>query len=174
MKINGFLIRCGVGSTLLALLAACATPNRPPVVIEERSIDIERQVRQPAQVEGAGLQVLPLQNPGVRDLVNQAERAENTGDLNQSSIFLERALRIQPRDPELLQRIAEVKLQQKSYEQALNYASRSYDVGPKVGELCSRNWRTIGVAREYLNDYAGAEQARQQSGVCAAKQPERF
>lgn len=158
--------------SMTVLLAACS--SQPPVPIQERSVDIEQEVRQPAEVEGAGLQVRPLQNPGVRELVNQADAAEQNGDLNQASIYLERALRIQPRDPELLQQIAEIKLQQQSYEQALNYASRSYDVGPKVGELCSRNWRTISVSREFLDDYAGSEEARQRSLACAAQKPQGF
>ncbi len=157
---------------LSVMLIACS--SQQPVPIQERSVDIEQQVRQPAEVEGAGLQVRPLQNPGVRELVSQADQAEQNNNLEQAGIFLERALRIQTRDPELLQRIAEIKLQQSSYEQALNYASRSYDVGPKVGELCSRNWRTIGVSREFLDDIAGAEEARQRSITCAAKKPEGF
>lgn len=155
-----------------AVLMACG--SQPPVPIEDRSVDIEQEVRRPAQTEGAGLQVRPLQNPGVRELVSQADAAEQNGDLNQAGLYLERALRIQPRDPELLQRIAEIKLQQESYEQALNYASRSYDVGPKVGELCSRNWRTISVAREYLDDTAGANEARFNSQNCAAQKPAGF
>ncbi len=172
MKFKVLFLRHFVLITTVGILAACS--SQPPVPIQERSVDIEQEVRQPAEIEGAGLQVRPLQNPGVRELVSQADQAEQNGDLNQSSIYLERALRIQPRDPELLQRIAEIKLQQESYEQALNYASRSYDVGPKVGEICSRNWRTISVSREFLDDYAGAEQARQSSSACAAKKPEGF
>lgn len=172
MKFKVLFLRHFILTITVCILVACS--SQPPVPIQERSVDIEQEVRQPAEIEGAGLQVRPLQNPGVRELVSQADQAEQNGDLNQSSIYLERALRIQPRDPELLQRIAEIKLQQKSYEQALNYASRSYDVGPKVGELCSRNWRTISVSREFLDDYAGAEQARQRSSACAAKKPEGF
>ncbi len=166
------LCRVSLATLPLLLLLACST--QAPVPIQERSVDIEQEIRQPAVVEGAGLQVRPLQNPGVRELVSQAEQAEQNGDLNQASIFLERALRIQPRDPELLQSIAEIKLQQESYEQALNYASRSYDVGPKVGELCSRNWRTISVSREFLDDYAGSEEARQRAAGCALRKPETF
>ncbi len=52
------------------------------------------------------------------------------------------------RDPQLLQHMAEIKLQKEDCQQALNFASRSYDIGPRVGEICSRNWRTISVAKE--------------------------
>jgi hypothetical protein len=86
-------------------------------------------------------------------------------------MMLERALRIQPRDPELLQHVAEVKLQQAEYDQALNFAVRSYDVGPKVGEICSRNWRTIGIARERLQDPEGAAEAEQRASRCMNTKP---
>mgnify|MGYP000273024487 FL=1 len=87
-------------------------------------------------------------------------------------MLLERALRIQPRNPELLQSMAEVQLQLRDYDQAMGFASRSYDLGPRVGELCSRNWRTIGVAREYLDDARGAAEAEQYARACKITKPE--
>ena len=94
------------------------------------------------------MQVYPLQESGCAELTDQANRAEAAGDLGQAAVLLERALRIQPRDPELLQHMAEVQLQRQDYQQALSFATRSHDVGPRVGELCARNWRTIArVAR---------------------------
>ncbi len=72
-------------------------------------------------------------------------------------------MRIEPRDPQLLQHMAEIKLQKEDYQQALNFAVRSYDIGPRVGEICSRNWRTISVAREHLNDASGANDAAERA-----------
>ena len=94
-----------------------------------------------------------------KELLADADAAETAGDYGQAAVLLERALRIQPRDPELLQSMAEVQLQMKDYEQALSFAVQSYDSGPRVGEICSRNWRTIGVARERLGDHAGSAEA---------------
>jgi hypothetical protein len=48
---------------------------------------------------------------------------------------------------------------------------RSYDVGPRVGEICSRNWRTISVAREYLGDRGGAAEAERRAGSCMSTKP---
>ena len=72
---------------------------------------------------------------------------------------------------ELLQQVAEIKLQQAEYEQALNFAVRSYDVGPKVGEICSKNWRTISLAKERLEDTAGAREAEQRASRCMNTKP---
>ena len=96
------------------------------------------------------------------------------GDYEKAAVLLERALRIEPRDPEILQSMAEVQLQNGDYEQALNFAVRSYDSGPRVGEICSRNWRTIGVAREQLGDSAGAADAVQRASSCMSTRPERL
>jgi tetratricopeptide (TPR) repeat protein len=154
----------------LAMLAACSSPRPAPV--EEREVD--RRVRAPAEQDSAGVQVYPLQNPAVVQLTEQASAAESQGDYSTAAVLLERALRIRPRDPQLLQHMAEVQLQKRDYEQALSFAVRSYDIGPRVGEICARNWRTIAVAREYLEDQAGAREAEQRVGQCMNTRPRRL
>jgi len=160
--------RIAYGSiALVMLLTGCA--SGPPAPVEDREVD--SRVRAPARADSAGVQVFPLQNPAVRELEDQASAAEQGGDFKQASVLLERALRIQPRDPELLQHMAEIKLQQQDYQQALNFAVNSHDVGPRVGELCARNWRTISVAREYLKDSAGARTAEERARQCMNTKP---
>ena len=152
------------------LLVACS--SQPPQPIEEQ--EVTKRVREPASEDSAGIQVYSLQNPAVKQLTAQARGAEAAGDLDQASGYLERALRIEPRDPQLLQHMAEVKLQKEEYQQALNFAVRSYDTGPRVGEICSRNWRTISVAREHLNDTEGADDAEKRAKKCMSTRPERL
>lgn len=158
---------------MAALLSACAgwTPPSGSAPASE-SPEVESRVREPARQDSAGVQVFPLQNPAVKELLADAGRAETTGDYNQAAVLLERALRIQPNDPEILQNMAEVQLQTRDYEQALNFAVRSYDAGPRVGEICSRNWRTISVARERLGDHSGAVQAEERAGNCMNTRPQ--
>jgi tetratricopeptide (TPR) repeat protein len=158
-----------LGLTSLALiLSACATAPAPGPAEDE---EVESRVRAPASQESEGVQVFPLQNSAVKDLLADAGKAEIAGDYNQATVLLERALRIQPRDPEILQQMAEVQLQKKDYEQALNFAVRSYDIGPRVGEICNRNWRTISVAREHLGDRNGSEEAEQRASTCMNTKP---
>jgi len=150
------------------MLVACS--SQPPAPVEDR--EVNARVRAPASKDSAGVQVYSLQNPAVKQLTAQAEGAERAGDLEQAGGYLERALRIQPRDPQLLQHMAEIKLQKEDYQQALNFAVRSYDIGPRVGEICSRNWRTISVAREHLNDVNGASDAEARAGQCMNTRPQ--
>ncbi len=152
------------------LLAACAGGRTEPAPIDHRGVDAE--VRTPAKAESAGVQVYPLKNPAVAELTSQASQAEQGGNYDQAAILLERALRIQPRDPELLQQMAEVQVQKQDYAQALSFATRSFDIGPRVGEICARNWRTIGLAREQLGDNSGAREATGRADQCMVTKPQ--
>jgi tetratricopeptide (TPR) repeat protein len=154
------------------LMSACAgwTPSAPSGAPDP----VETEVRVPASQDSAGVQVFPLQNPAVKELLADASSAESVGDYGKAAVLLERALRIEPRDPEILQSMAEVQLQNGDYEQALTFAVRSYDSGPRVGEICSRNWRTIGVARERLGDRSGSVEAIERASRCMSTRPERL
>ena len=155
------------------MLGACAgwTPPAGEATREAPAEEVESRVREPARQDSAGVQVFPLQNPAVKELLADAGVAETAGDYGQAAVLLERALRIQPRDPEILQNMAEVQLHIKDYEQALNFAVRSYDSGPRVGEICSRNWRTISVARERLGDPKGSDEAERRAAECMNTRP---
>lgn len=155
---------------LVLALSACATNPRPA----GDELEVETRVREPARQDSEGVQVFPLQNPAVKELLADAGQAESEGDYDQAAVLLERALRIQPRDPEILQHMAEVQLWKKDYDQALTFAVRSYDIGPRVGEICSRNWRTISVARGHLGDNNGSRQAEQRASACMNTKPQSY
>lgn len=159
--------------SIATLLAACAAPAPVPT---ERTDDqtVEERVRAPAGRDaGTGMQAYPLTNPAVAELTEAARQAEHEGDLDRASILLERALRIQPRDPEVLQEMAEIQLAKGNWQQAESHAARSFDVGPRMGELCARNWRTLEVARERQGNEAGAAQARERAAQCVVDRPPR-
>lgn len=155
---------------IVVLVTGCAT--QAPAPVDERIAD--EQVRAPAAAETRGLQVFALRNPAVTELSDAARRSESSGDLNRAAMLLERALRIEPRDPELLQQMAELRLDQGQWEQAESYARRSFDVGPRVGELCQRNWRTVAVALERQNQVEAARAASNRLPGCQVEPPPRL
>ncbi len=162
-------------SLFVLMLVGCAA--QPPAPVETRSEPqpgVEELVRAPAADEARGLQVFPLRNPAVAELSEAARQAESEGDLDRAAVLLERALRIQARDPELLQQLAEVHLARGAYEQADSYASRSFDQGPRVGEICQRNWRTMALARERMNQSEAARLARERLEQCQVTPPPRL
>lgn len=162
--------KTGLALATLVMISACAT--QPPAPTEDRSV--AEQVRAPAAEQTRGLQVYPLRNPAVTELSQAALAAEQAGDLDQAALLLERALRIQPRDPELLQHMAEIRLERGEWEQAENFAARSFDVGPRVGQICQRNWRTVALARERLQRYDEAANARERLQECQVEPPVRL
>jgi tetratricopeptide (TPR) repeat protein len=166
------IFRSGTVVLGVTLLAACA--SQPPAPVEDRSVAEQVRAPAPAAEDPRGLQVYPLRNPAVTELTEAARSAEAENDLDRATILLERALRIEPRDPELLQYMAEVQLDKGEWSQAENYASRSFDVGPRVGELCQRNWRTMALARERQGRDDAARQARDRLDQCRVEAPERF
>lgn len=152
-----------------ALLASCA-PWQPTL----DDPDIAEQVRAPEGGQSTGLQVYPLRNPAVLELERAAEAARADGDVDRAEALLERALRIEARDPELLQRMAELQLTRGRWEQAESYAMRSWELGPQVGEICIRNWRTMALAREREGEIIAAAQARERVELCPLEPPERL
>jgi len=161
-----------VAALTATLLGAC-TGWTPPSQVGSQGT-VETGGPEPESQGGEGVQVFPLQNPAVKELLADASSAKSVGDYGKAAVLLERALRIEPRDPEILQSMAEVQLQSGDYEQALNFAVRSYDSGPRVGEICNRNWHTIGVARQRLGDHAGSVEAANRAASCLSARPERL
>lgn len=161
----------------VTLLAGCASqrwvPDEDQPPVDDRGV-VDERVRAPAADEARGLQVYPLRNPAVTELTEAAAQAERDGDLDRAANLLERALRIEPRDPELLQNMAEIRLAQGNWEQADSYSRRSFDVGPRVGALCQRNWRTIALARERMQQLDSAREARDRLSACQVEPPPRM
>jgi tetratricopeptide (TPR) repeat protein len=101
----------------------------------------------------------PSRNPAVVDLVNRSQTQRSAGRLEAADASLERALRIEPRNPVLWQELARVRLDQGQYRQTENLAAKSNALAGDDRRLRSENWRIIGEARSRLGDYAGAQTA---------------
>jgi Tfp pilus assembly protein PilF len=85
------------------------------------------------------------------------------GRLANAAATLERALRIEPRNPRLWQELARVRLKQGEYAQAEGVAARSNSYAGADNALRAENWRLIAEARDARGDAEGARQARELS-----------
>jgi predicted negative regulator of RcsB-dependent stress response len=101
----------------------------------------------------------PSENNAVVALLQKSQSQSSAGQLDAASASLERALRIEPRNPVLWQKLARVRLEQKDYLQAENLAAKSNALAGKDRRLRSENWRIIGEARSKRGDRAGAKAA---------------
>ena len=98
-------------------------------------------------------------------LLTSARQMQNGGDLNGAASSLERAQRIAPREPQVLYRLADLRLAQDDPAQAEQLARRALTYAGGRPALQASLWELIAKARERQGDPAGAAQARQRARV---------
>ena len=132
----------------LLILAGCAVaPETPPEPKPEPP---------PPPVVAA-----PKENIAIAGLMESARADAAAGKLPNAAASLERALRIEPRNPRLWSELARIRFQQRDYAQAESTALRSESWAGKDNLLRADNWRLIAAARDARGDSAGAQQARE-------------
>jgi len=98
-------------------------------------------------------------------LLTAAQQQQGSGDLNGAASSLERAQRIAPREPQVLYRLAEVRLAQGDAAQAEQFARRGLSYASGRPALQASLWNLIAQARERQGDPVGAAQARERAKV---------
>ena len=98
-------------------------------------------------------------NSAVVALLESAREAEEARQYGRAAAALERALKVEPRNPRLWHRLAAVRYWQGRHAEAEALALRSMSLGPANRELDSRNWRVIAAARHGQGDEEGAREA---------------
>lgn len=98
-------------------------------------------------------------------LLTSARQQESSGDLGSASASLERALRIAPREPQVLYRLAQVRLDQGDAAQAEQLARRGLSYAAGRPTLQAGLWGLVATARERQGDASGAAEARQRARV---------
>jgi len=96
-------------------------------------------------------------------LLTTAQQQQGSGDLNGASSSLERAQRVAPREPQVLYRLAQVRLAQGDAPQAEQLARRGLTYASGRASLQASLWGLIAQAREKQGDAAGAALARQKA-----------
>jgi Flp pilus assembly protein TadD len=137
-------------AVLLMFLAACATAPEGP-----------SEPAPPPTPEVAPPPIARSENVAVAGLMESARADAAAGKLSTAAASIERALRIEPRNPRLWQELARVRLQQTQFVQAENMAARSNSYAASDNALRAENWRLIAQAREARGDADGAQSARE-------------
>src|SRR5258706_14519237 len=154
---------------LAAVIAGCAHAVRAPSQV---------LVPAPDQLPGPGPDFGPPLEPGpgpesaplpappahtenlaIAGLLIGARTDAAAGRLVNAAASLERALRIEPRNPRLWQELARVRLKQGDYAQAAGTAARTKSSAGSDNALRADNWRLIAHAREARGDAEGAKGA---------------
>jgi tetratricopeptide (TPR) repeat protein len=171
----------GLALVLVVSATACTTTpytRTPPPVIER---GVPAPERPPAREEAVppgeyqklpGVQTYPApreQPAAVVALLGHAEQQANNGDLPAAAMTLERAIRIDPRNPVLWHHLASVRLAEGNAEQAEGLAKKSNALAAGNYALQARNWGLIAAARRARGDTSGAQSAERQKQSLQAR-----
>lgn len=100
------------------------------------------------------------QSPAVTALVTAATKSSQTGDIESASAAIERAIRIEPRNAELLYKLAVLRLKQSKPILAEDLAKKAALLAGKDNTLKKNSWLLIAHAKEMQGDKAGADEAK--------------
>ncbi len=131
-----FIMRHLIPLVLLALLSACATTPTPEPVES---------------------------SPEIAALVQQADDARQQGDHARAQSLLERALRIDARNPRTWYELASLKLDAGALDSAETFARKSLRYSGESSREAAQNWLLISEIRRRLGDAAGAKAAQQKA-----------
>lgn len=160
-------LRLAVPTLAALLLAACfGAPPREEPPPARPVYDVVNAIRAAGAREQSVIDVAPLRDPGVAALLDAAQADERAGRYADAAAGIDRAIKLSPDSPDLLQDRAEVAVRLRDYATAERLARQSWSLGPQLGPLCARNWQTVVEMRLQAGDEAGAAAARKGVQAC--------
>ncbi len=119
---------------VLAILNGCATPRKT----EPPSSPV---------IPPPPLEYKPVTGPAAA-LYKEADTALQSGRLAESEMLLERALRIEPRNPYYWHSLAQVKFRQGKYRETVQFCLKSDSLAGKQPQLLARNKELLQQAKK--------------------------
>jgi len=136
-----------------------------PVIRSQRSdADVaEIQVQPVSEAPSVAVAEVPAssQNAATVALLDTAVQQQRDGDLRKAQASLERAQRIDPRDPQVYYRLADVRRQMGQFVQAEQVALKGVAMASGQSGALKRLWNLIADIRGEAGDEAGARVAKQ-------------
>ena len=157
-------------AVIALVLGSCTQPSAPsqvstkPTPVQDH--DPVGAIRAAGMGTDSAVQVQPLRDPAIEGFLNQAHAAETAKNYDAAFAATERALKLAPDAPDILQYQAEIEGLRGNWAAAEKLAMKSFSLGPKVGSLCARNWQTVVEARTVFKDAATEAQAKQKLKEC--------
>jgi tetratricopeptide (TPR) repeat protein len=108
-------------------------------------------------------------SPAAISLVRQAQDARSSGQTDQALALIERALRIEPRNPFIWQALASTQMDLKAWDQAESAAAKSNSCARGNPYADLTNWKIIAAARQAAGDSPGALTAQARASDIAAR-----
>ena len=132
----------------------------PDTEIRELPPPSERPPGRDDPVQAPASNEQPQATPAVVALLETAREQAAAGQDEQAAANLERALRIEPKNPWLWHRLGVLRLQQGNYQAAIDLANKSNALAAGNRRLMAGNWELLARAYRALGRDADAERAR--------------
>lgn len=139
-----------------------------------RRVDVDENVRDPANNNDSLIQVSPLVPAAVMTLIQQADTQLSDGSVHDALLTLQRALSISPSSAMVQQHLAETYLADADYQQAMYWSTLVVNQGPDQGSLCERSRRTQALAAELLGQDEIQFRALEAIAACSTQQRKKF
>lgn len=139
-----------MGMALLALVGCASVPVPTPTPADSRSAPAETPIisGEPPVVVRPRENITPQAGVGVLAMLQKADGHVQAHKLDLAIATLERALRLEPRNPWIWNRLAVVHLQQKNRQQAVHMATKSSALIGDDHPLRAQNDRIIAKAHQ--------------------------
>ena len=150
-------------SLWILLMAGCASVKQPSTASDTgaETAPLDELMLEP----GESVLDEPVTRPSISEnlaivaLLDKARHDNEAGQREAAGASLERALRIEPRNPWLWHEFAQLRLSQGQYARAIAFAHKSNSFAGQEYSLQALNWQLIGKARVAQGNPSGAEQA---------------
>ncbi len=138
------------------LLVSCSYGYRdePAPVASDGSGVVVQAYRPPQQMD-----IKPTYSTPVESLLKESHKLQEEGDIAGAVASIERALRIEPRNAYLWNRIAHLRLDQGQGKRAAELAAKSTSLAGADAKLKIENWRLIAKVKRNSGDSDGAMRA---------------
>ncbi|WP_020482347.1 tetratricopeptide repeat protein [Methylomonas sp. MK1] len=98
--------------------------------------------------------------PAVVALISESDRSRNSGDLDAAVVVMERALRIDSRNPTLTYKLAQLRIKQNKPQLAEELAGKAALLAGGDLDLKRKSWLLIAEARQMQQNSQGAREAK--------------
>jgi predicted Zn-dependent protease len=148
-----------IGITIVAsciTLVGCGGSYRddPAPVISDGSSAVVQAYRAPQQMD-----IKPTYSTPVESLLTESRKLQGEGNLGGAVASIERALRIEPRNAYLWNRLAHLRMEQGQGKRAAELAAKSTSLAGADARLKIENYRMIAKIKRDAGDYDGATRA---------------
>jgi Flp pilus assembly protein TadD len=160
----------------VALLAACSQPSPPSQGTRPNKpvYDVVASIRAAGDRESSAIDVSALRDPGVQSLQDAAQADDRAGRYTDAAAKLDQALKLAPESPDIIQDRAEIAVRLNDNATAERLSRQSWQLGPKLGSLCARNWQTVVEMRTQAGDSAAVATGKQELAKCHVAGPTRY